>query len=224
MSTTTYTFDRFEVRKDTVLWGVLLFNTELLLILAYLVFGDSQVTDFRAVLIPFVWINLSLWVLARATAPSTSDRQRLIGLIVATVYFGLLTYFGGLWGAGVAEFPTQFRIAWFSLPPGWAPAVLLNSSLLRVSVVPYQLVGYVALAYLVYVTVLDAAGSAITGVLGLLSCVSCSWPILASILTTLFGGSAALAGELYSQSYLLSTVVFVVTVALLYYRPGWRRL
>jgi hypothetical protein len=224
MSTTTYTFDRFEIRKDTALWAVLLLNTELLLVLGYLFLGDNMVTQPRTLVIPFVWINLSLWVLVRTDVPSVGDRQRLTGLVVAAAYFGLLTYFGGLWGAGVAEFPTQFRVAWFSLPPGWAPAVLLNSDLLRLSIVPYQFVGYVALAYLVYVTVLDAAGSAITGVLGLLSCVSCSWPILASIVTSLFGGSAALAGELYSQSYLLSTVVFVATVALLYSRPGWKRL
>ena len=78
--------------------------------------------------------------------------------------------------------------------------------------------GYLALAWLVYATVIDAAGSAVTGVLGLLSCVSCSWPILASLLTGI-GGGGALAAAAQSQSYELSTVVFVVTVALLYWRP-----
>ncbi|MBO4246609.1 hypothetical protein IL252_02115 [Halomicrobium sp. IBSBa] len=223
MNTTTYSIDRFELDRGTLLRGLLVLNTELLLILGYVFLGDSQITGVEPLVIPFVWINVSLWVFARAEIPQTSDRQRVIGLVVAVAYFGVLTYFGGLWGAGVPEFPTQFRVAWFSLPPGWAPAVLLNSDLLRVSVIPYQLVGYLALAYLVYATVLDAAGSAITGVLGLLSCVSCSWPILASVFSTVLGGSAALAGELYDQSYLLSTVVFLVTIALLYYRPGWQR-
>ena len=76
MSTTTYTFDRFEIRKDTALWGVLLLNTELLLILAYLFLGSSRVTGFSVVLIPFLWINLSIWVLARTEVPSVTSAPR----------------------------------------------------------------------------------------------------------------------------------------------------
>jgi len=86
-------------------------------------------------------------------------------------------------------------------------------------VIPYKLIGYLALTYLVYVTLLDAAGSAVGGVLGLLSCVSCTWPVLATIVTGVAGSGTALAGAVYAQSYDLSTVVFVVTVGLLYWRP-----
>jgi hypothetical protein len=71
----------------------------------------------------------------------------------------------------------------------------------------------------VYATVLDAAGSAVTGVLGLLSCVSCSWPVLTSIATGLVGGSSGVAAAVSNGSYGLSTLVFVVTVGLLYWRP-----
>jgi hypothetical protein len=84
---------------------------------------------------------------------------------------------------------------------------------------PARVVGYLALAYLVYATVIDAAGSAVSGVLGLLSCVSCSWPILASLLTGVFGSSSALVAATFDLSYDVSTLVFVVTVALLYWRP-----
>ena len=70
-----------------------------------------------------------------------------------------------------------------------------------------------------YATVLDAARSAVTGVLGLLSCVSCSWPVLASLATGVAGGGSGLAAAVSTGSYGLSTVVFVATVALLYWRP-----
>jgi cytochrome c biogenesis protein CcdA len=80
-------------------------------------------------------------------------------------------------------------------------------------------VGYAALAVLVYATALDVAGSAIGGVLGLFSCVSCTWPVLASLVGGVAGGSSAVASAALSGSYGLSTVIFVVTVGLLYWRP-----
>jgi hypothetical protein len=81
---------------------------------------------------------------------------------------------------------------------------------------PNYLVGYAALAYLVYVTVIDAAGSAAAGLLGLFSCVSCSWPIIVSLIS---GGSSVVASAL-QVSYGLSTLVFLLTAGLLYFRPA----
>ncbi|WP_225333940.1 DUF7546 family protein [Halomicrobium urmianum] len=222
MNTTTYSIDRFEVRKDTLLWGLLLLNSELLLVFAYLLLSPNTITGLTPVVVPFVWINLGLWAIVRTDVPPAGQRRRRIGVAVAVAYFGLLTYFGGMWGLGHPEMPSSLRLELFSLPPGWAPALLANTPYLRLSVLSYQVVGYLALAYLVYATVLDAAGSAVTGVVGLLSCVSCSWPILAGVVTGLVGGSTAVAAAVYDQSYLLSTVVFSVTVGLLYWRPGFR--
>ncbi len=222
MSTTTYSIDRFEVRKDTLLWGLLLVNTELLLVFAYQLLSPNTITGLTPVVVPFVWINLSLWAIARTDVPAASQRRRTIGVAVAAAYFGVLAYFGGLWGLGDPAIPASARFELFSLPPGWAPALLVHTPYLRLSVLTYQVVGYLALAYLVYATVLDAAGSAVTGLVGLLSCVSCSWPILAGVVTGLVGGSTAVAAAVYDQSYLLSTVVFAVTIGLLYWRPGFR--
>jgi hypothetical protein len=87
---------------------------------------------------------------------------------------------------------------------------------------PARVVGYLALSYLVYATVIDAAGAAVSGILGLLSCVSCSWPILASLATAILGSGSALAASATALSYDLSTVVFLATVALLYWRPFGR--
>ena len=219
---TTYQFDRFELRKDTLLWGGLLVNTYLVMVLAYHVLSPNEITSLTPVLVPIVWIAVGLWAIARASPPAASQRERTVALAVATLYFGLLGFFGGLWGVGVADYPTSVRLAVTSLPPGWSPALLVNTPWIRVSLLPFKVVGYLALGYLVYVTILDAAGSAVTGVLGLLSCVSCTWPFLATILSAVLGGSVAVADAAIDQSYPISTVVFVVTVALLYWRPGWR--
>ncbi len=235
---TSYRFDRFgfELRRDTLVWGALLVNTQLLLALAYHVISPNDITGPLPVLVPLVWITVGLWAIARVDVPDASRRRRTIALGVATAYFGLLGYFGGVWGPGVEMLPVGANLSVLSAPPGWAPRLFVNLPMdgltllsttlpfqgLRINLIPWQVVGYVALAYLIYATVLDAAGSAISGALGLLSCVSCTWPVIATIATSVLGGGAAFASVAYDQSYLLSTVVFVVTVGLLYWRPGWR--
>ena len=86
---------------------------------------------------------------------------------------------------------------------------------------PAYVVGYLALSYLLYVTVLDAAGSAVGGLLGLVSCVSCAWPVFATVASTVFGGAGLLAASAAEVPYDISTAVFLLTVALLYWRPGF---
>ena len=70
-----------------------------------------------------------------------------------------------------------------------------------------------------YATVIDAAGAAVSGVVGLFSCLSCSWPIVMSLLTGVFGGGSAIVATTFDLSYDISTAVFLVTVGLLYWRP-----
>jgi len=194
--------------------------TEAGLVASYLAVGGNTITDWTIVLIPWVWINVGIWAAVRTRPPASPPRRRRLAAGIAVGYFGLLAVVAGLVGPGVGSRPASLGVALTSIPPGWAPTILANTSVVRLSIVPYQLVGYVALAYLVYATVLEAAGSAVTGVLGFLSCVSCTWPVIAPVLTGLVGGGAALSAAASGQSYAISTVVFVVTVALLYWRPG----
>lgn len=223
MSTVDLPVPDVRVSRETLAWGALVVNTELLALLAYGVFGPTALRDPLAVrywLYPFVWINVGVWAILRTSPRPAPTRQRRLAGLLAFGYFGVLAYAGGVVGHGHAD--TGVRVVTWAIPPGWGPAILYNGFGLSLSLLPYQLVGYVALAYLVYATVLDAAGSAVTGVLGLLSCVSCTWPVLASLVSGVVGGGTALAGAVYAQSYGLSTVVFVVTVLLLYYRPFGR--
>ncbi|NHN49923.1 hypothetical protein G9464_20345 [Halostella sp. JP-L12] len=209
----------------TLLYGALVLNTEFLAILFYPEIQRLTLDGWLNVAYALIWINVGAWAILRTDPPPASPRQRRIALGVAAGYFVLLAAVGGLVSVGDLFSPVDLpatgpRIAW--LIPGWGPAVTYVGDLVTVALLPYRVVGYLALAYLVYATVLDAAGAAVSGVLGLLSCVSCTWPVLASLATGLLGGSSALALAVTTWSHELSTVVFVATVALLHWRPFGR--
>jgi hypothetical protein len=208
---------RFRPARGTLLWGALLVNAELLALLLYLAQPDVTATAIRYYVYPFIWINVGLWALARVDPPTATRRRRLITGALAVGYFLVLAYAGGLVGRGLGAMATGFRIA--MLPPGTGPALVYGGEAIRLALFPYKVIGYVALAVLVYATVLDVARSAIGGVLGLFSCVSCTWPVLASVVSGVAGGSSAVASAALSGSYGISTLIFVVTVGLLYWRP-----
>jgi len=221
-STPSLALDRLRPHRETLLYGALVVNTEILLLALYATLGDAELLSLSGLRLwayPFVWINVGLWAILRTSPASAPPRRRRLVAVLAAGYFGLLVYAGGMVGIGHTHGPDSARIVWTSIPPGWSPAVLYSGGGVALTLIPYKLVGYAALAYLVYATVLDAAGSAVSGVLGLLSCVSCSWPVLASLATGLFGSGTVLASAAAGWSYDLSTVVFVATVALLYWRP-----
>lgn len=208
-------------RAHVAFWAVVVL-LEGWLIYLYVITAGASLQPFH--LYPFVWINLGVAAVWYTEPPAGGDRQRMLAGLVAAGYFLLLGYVGGLFGTGSSELEAYASGATLALsvPPGYGPALLYSDALITLALSPYMVVGYVALAYLVYVTVLDAAGAAVSGVLGLLTCVGCSWPILASIATGITGGTGALAATVYAQSYEISTVAFVLTVALLYWRPFHR--
>lgn len=200
-------------------WIALLVNVQLVLVLAYYIFTGLTVTEPRYALYGLLWINLGALAVYKTQVPEGVDfATKRRSLAIASGYFGLLVVLGGLVGTGLGGDATGFRIGW--LPPGWGPAVVYAGSNVVIALIPAFFIGYLALAYLVYVTLLDAAGSAIAGLIGLFSCVSCTWPILAAIGSAVLGGAGLLSATALDASYDLSTAVFVVTVALLYWRPG----
>lgn len=217
MSTLEARLDGLRPSRETVVWWAVVLNTELLLMLAYLLAVGPTVTRPLFYLVPFVWINAALWGVFRVSPRATAARQRYVALAVAGGYFLVLGYAGGLYGpsGGTA---TGLRVAAFSVPPGWGPAVIYGGEVVQFALLPFKLVGYATLAYLVYATVLDAASSVVGGVLGLFSCVSCTLPVIAGVLSGFVGGAGAVAAA-SSQSYGVSTAVFVVTVVLLVWRP-----
>ena len=223
-------FDPTNLRpeRDTLLWAGILLNAEIALTVLYLLLAEVTVTQWRYLVYPFVWLNVSAWALVKTDPVPQSRRGRYLAAGIAAGYFLLLAYVGGLLSQGLAfhhaggaavadHHSVGWRLAW--LPPGWGPAVLYSGMTVSLTLMPYKLVGYLTLAYLVYATVLDAAGSAVSGLLGLVSCVSCTWPVIASLAAGIAGSGTAVAAAASEWSYALGTVMFVVTVALLRWRP-----
>ena len=207
--------------RETLLWGALLVNTEALLVLGYLFVSDSQLLNLAALRLygyPFVWINVSLWALVRVSPPAAPARRRLFAGTLAVGYFLLLSYLGGLVSLAGSS-GLDVSVHGLTIPPGWSPTVVVDIAGLLVTAIPFKLLGYITLSYLVYAMVVEAAGI-LPAVLGLFSCVSCVWAAVVIPLTGAIGGSTALAGFVYAGGYDLSTAVFVTAVLLLAWRPS----
>jgi len=198
--------------RSLALWAVVL-NTELLLVMLYLLLVQGAATEPFLLAFPFVWLNVAAWVLLRVRPAPAGDRRRYAAATVAVGYGLLLGYVGGVFGLGGSGAGLRVVLA---APPGFAPSVVYSGTNLGVVVTPWKVAGYLALSYLVYVTVVDASGGVAGGVLGLFSCVSCVLPILASVVGGAIGAGGALYQVALAQSYGLSTVVFLVSVGLLY--------
>ena len=220
MSVSQFT-DRFRATDSRLLFGVVgLLYLEVMALTGYWIFSGVTVTDPRYAFYGLVWVNVALWVFYRTDLPSASRTTTRRALAVAAGYFVLLAYTGGMVSPGMeTSYAGGFSVLW--LPPGWGPALSYQSEVIRFLLMPARVLGYLALALLVYVTVVDAAASAVSGVLGLLSCISCSWPVLASIATVIFGGGSFVVAATQSYAYGLSTAVFLLTVVLLSWRPGF---
>lgn len=201
--------------------GLLLLNLQAVGVVLYYAFSTATLTEPRYVVYGLLWVNVGALAVHAAEPPAGADfRQRRRAIAIAAGYFGLLAVVGGLVGTGLGADATGLRVAW--LTPGWGPALVYGGHTVAVVLMPAYVVGYLALAYLLYVTILEAAGSAVGGLLGLVSCVSCTWPVLATLGSTLFGGAGFLATSATEVPYDLSTAVFLLTVAILYWRPGFR--
>ncbi|MDG5774833.1 hypothetical protein VB773_15225 [Haloarculaceae archaeon H-GB2-1] len=206
--------ERTHSREVAVL--VLVVAVELLLVAAHFTFTAAEVRSLGSVLAPFVWMNVGLWAVLRTSVPAVPDRQRAGAVAVGAVYFLVLGWLSGLFGI-VTDAPslvTGFHVGRGS--PGWERLVYVAPPVF-VSLVPYKLVGYLSLAYLVYASVLDAASSVVSGTLGILSCISCTFPVIASLLAGVVGGASGIA-TIYANAVLVSTVVYVLAVGLLYWR------
>jgi len=191
----------------------------------YVLYQPVRITDPLVLVYPLVWINASLLALWLTDAPDATRRLRLIGALLGVGYFLVLAYVGGLIQIhalhGGHSHAFGLSVTW-PLPPGWGPTLIVSGDLLGVAVVPYRVLGYATLAYLVYVTVLETVGSLWAGAVGLFSCVSCTWPVLGTVLAGAFGSSAAVVVFASQEPYAASTLVFLSAVALLLWRPFGR--
>ncbi len=220
MSTLSFPRTRLPSSRSLGLTAAVLW-VEIVVVGWYILYEPVRITDPMMLVYPLVWINASLLALWITDSPDTTWRYRWIGRVVAAGYFILLAYAGGLIQIHAIHGHSHafgLSVVW-PLPPGWGPTVLFSGDIVGVVVTPYKILGYVTLAYLVYVTVLETAGSVWAGAVGLLSCVSCTWPVLGTVLAGTFGSSAAVVVFASEDPYLASTLVFLSAVGLLLWRP-----
>ena len=208
---------RFGIRD--LLYGALVGDALAALAVAYTLLAGISITQPRYALYGLLWVFVGVLVLWKTEPAPADDSTRRRAAAVALVYFVALAVAGGVVVTAMRPGAGEFGVRLATLAPGWGPAPVFSSPWAALVLMPARVVGYAALAYLVYATVIDASGAAVSGVVGLLSCVSCSWPILASLATGLFGAGTAVAGTALAFSYDVSTAVFLVTVGLLYWRP-----
>ncbi|EJN60234.1 hypothetical protein HSB1_08370 [Halogranum salarium B-1] len=210
-------------------------NAELLVVLLYLLVEPVRIQSWRFILYGFLWINVGLYAIWKTDPAPSNPRTRRLAILVAAGYFLLLAVVGGVLGPshssplaalitdghthshGATAAAGSFDVR--MLPPGWGPSLVYQGAWVMVILMPYKVVGYVALAYLVYATVIDAVTASISGALGLLSCVSCAWPVLGSIVASIFGSGSAVAVAATTWPYDISTVAFLGAVGLLLWRP-----
>jgi len=208
--------------RSTLAAAALLLGSQALFSLAHVLRPQVLSVPLRNLLFPWLWIDVALLVFLRTDPSAGGRRRRRVGIAVGAAYFLVLAAAGGLVGPGGEPAP-GLSVQLTELPPGWNPAVFYGGELLRVAVVPYTAFGYAVLSYLVYLTAVEARSAVAGGVLGLFSCVSCTLPVIASVVGGFVGGGTALVAAASAQTYALGTVVFVVTVLLLTLRPGLPR-
>lgn len=188
--------------------GALLLVVEVVAVLAYVrTTGATDVSAWRYAY-PLIWINLTLLAVLVARRRSLSASGPLAAL--AGAYFLVLAWVGGLFSFGGGG----GGLAVHTLPPGWGPMITYEGSILTLSLVPFRVVGYVGLTYLVYVALGRSLGAGTVGLVGVFSCVTCTGSVLALVVGALGGGSVATMGAIESAAE-LSLFVFALSLVAL---------
>jgi len=179
------------------------------LLFAYVSRTGARVVSVRHALLPFVWIGVSVWLVLWLRAYGPEAGRSWAAWLVGAGYFLLLGVVGSTFGlAGEA---TGVRVVWAT--PGWGPMAVYAGSLLRVVVVPFEVAGYLGLAYAVARAVAATSKSALAGTVALFGCVSCTLPLVAAVAGAF--GASALAVSPAGFTYDVATAVFVLTAVLL---------
>jgi hypothetical protein len=216
------------LRRPELWWLALLVAVEAVGVVGYLALTNTSVQAVRYVLYPFVWINVGVVAVGYVSPRPTTRTAHRVAAGLAGGYFVILALLAGLvsvdvaalLGAGHGHSHAHVHGLQVAMTmPGWGPRVGYAGDVLTVNLVPFRVIGYLALTYLVYAALVDVARAALSGLLGLGSCLSCTLPIVGSLGAGVVGGTGA-AATLAALSIDVSTVVFVGSVLLLTLRPG----
>ena len=218
---------RFGLRPrlpDRRVWVGLL-AVEALWVASHFALTPATVTDLRYALYPFVWINAGLYAVWRVRPRATSDGLRRLADLAGAGYFLVLAWLSGLLAVYGPDHAHSHLHGWqvTLATPGWGPRIGYVGSWFHLYFVPYRVVGYLALAYLLAAAVRELSARTLTGALGVVTCVGCSFPLLLSLAGGVgLGGSAALA-TVSALSLDLSTAAFLLAVGVLVWGSGGER-
>lgn len=201
--------------RTLVFWSTLLF-LEASIVLLYLFVSDDRILILRySVLYPMLWINVALAVFLYATPGDVPRRRKVLAYGIGVAYFFILLIIPGriaLTGAFDGDLETQLR--W--LIPGWGPVLSVDGWGFQALFVPYETFGYAALAYLVSLNVRRFSRGSFAGLLGVVTCVGCTVPVIVPLLGALGGTTSALATVATSWFYDIGTIVYLIAIVLLY--------
>lgn len=210
------------VRWHLVFWGTVVF-VEVALVALYLRFTPAEVDAVRYVVYPFVWIDVALWAVLRSRPVPARTVARVGAAGVAVAYLGVLLWLPG----NLAVDPVDALgtgLEWRMAIPGWGPVVGYEGDLLRLRLVPFETVGYLGLAYLVYLNLLLVTRASFAAIAAIGTCVGCTVPVLVPLLGLLGGTGTSLASTAYAWSYDVGTVLFVAVVGVLWWSQRRGRL
>ncbi|WP_336326713.1 DUF7546 family protein [Halovenus sp. HT40] len=209
------------------LWTLVLINAligiQLLLAVLYGAAFGTSLLSFHVFLIPFIWTTVSVIAVWYTDSVSRGWKPTALAGAVAVGYLSLFLWLSGTVGFTPEQVEPITGDLGFGVEVGrslgWGPILYYSGEWIGARIIPYQIIGYLALSYLVYVTVLDATRSASAGTLGLILCPGCA----AAALVPAFGGIAGVSAALsffLQYSYELATIMFVVAMGWLYYQPS----
>ena len=198
---------------DVMLW-ISVLVLEVTVVLGYVTVTGARLSSYNELIYSWIWINAGLYAVVNINKPSGSTRKKAAVGLLASLYFVVLMWLSGFLGLASSE--AGLHVTW--VVPAWGP-ILTFADVIYIKILPFMAIGFLALSYLVYAAVLDASRSMAAGALGLVSCVGCTWPVFSALLGAFAGGTGGITTAVYSIPYGLSTVVFVASVAVLYYRP-----
>ena len=178
-------------------------------IATYLRLTDAVITTGRSLSYPVVWIVTSLTAAVWIGLTVRGRPRRWRGIAIGGGYTLVIGWLTGLLGATTGGFPLRVHAA----PPGWGPIILYDSGLLRLSIIPFKLIAYLALGYVIYALVAAHRGSIRAAAVGVFSCVSCTGPLLVAIIGAVGGTQATTA--VATAGYDIATVALVATFGLL---------
>ena len=208
------TVDRLHEFADRSVPWVGLIAIQAMLVLLYLEVTGTGIDQLRYIVYPFIWINLGLWAVLRIKPIAASPKLRGVAIFVASAYVLVLLVLPGKIGfASTALSATGFRVSW--AVPRWGPLLAYNGEFIRFYFIPFEVIGYLALGYLVYANVLRIARSSLASLLGLVTCAGCSIPILVSVIGILGGAGTTIATTAYQWSYDIGTILFILVVVIL---------